>query len=57
MVMAYFDKQEEMLRDFTRQNTCTACYISTRANTEKSFRELLEDNGVIFRKMLMPWRK
>ncbi len=56
MVMAYFDKQDEMLENFTRQNTCTACYISTRANTEKTFGEFLQDNGAVFRKMLTPWR-
>lgn len=56
MVMAYFDRQEDMLKDFTRQNNCQACYIATRANTEKTFREFLEDNGPILRKMLMPWR-
>ncbi len=56
MVMAYFDKQKDMLENFTKQNTCEACYISTRANTEKTFREFLEDNGPIFRRMLTPWR-
>jgi len=57
MVMAYFDKQEDMLANFTAQNTCEQCYISTRANTEKDFKEFLQDNGDIFRKMLMPWKK
>lgn len=56
MVMAYFDTQEEMLEKFTRRNTCTACYISTRANTEKTLREFLADNGIIVRRMLTPWR-
>lgn len=56
MVMAYFDRQEDMLKNFTRQNTCQACYIATRANTEKTFREFLEDNGPILRKMLVPWK-
>jgi MoaA/NifB/PqqE/SkfB family radical SAM enzyme len=55
MVMAYFDKQEDMLKNFTKQNTCDACYISTRANTEKSFREFIEDNTDSFRRMLTPW--
>ena len=55
MVMAYFDTQKGMLENFTKQNTCQACYISTRANTEKSFRELLQDNGVILGKMLRFW--
>ncbi len=56
MVMAYFDKQEDMFENFTKQNTCDACYISTRANTEKTFREFVEDNTDAFRRMLMPWR-
>lgn len=56
MVMAYFDTQKDMLENFTKQNTCQACYISTRANTEKTFREFLEDNEETFKKMLMPWR-
>jgi MoaA/NifB/PqqE/SkfB family radical SAM enzyme len=56
MVMAYFDKQEDMFKDFTKQNTCDACYISTRANTEKSFKEFVEDNTDAFRRMFMPWR-
>ena len=55
MVMAYFDKQEDMFKNFTKQNTCDACYISTRANTEKSFREFIEDNTDSFRRMLTPW--
>lgn len=56
MVMAYFDTQKDMLENFTKQNTCQACYISTRANTEKTFREFLEDNEETFKRMLMPWR-
>lgn len=56
MVMAYFDTQEDMLEEFTRQNTCEQCYISTRANTEKTLWELLQDNGVIVKRMLTPWR-
>ena len=56
MVMAYFDKQEDMLENFTKQNTCDACYVSTRANTEKTYREFIADNGQIFRRMLTPWR-
>jgi MoaA/NifB/PqqE/SkfB family radical SAM enzyme len=54
MVMAYFDKQEDMLEGFTKQNTCTQCYISTRANTEKTFKEFLQDNSHILQKAL-PW--
>lgn len=56
MVMAYFDKQEDMLKHFTSQNTCEQCYISTRANTEKNFKEFVLDNTEALGKMLMPWR-
>lgn len=54
MVMAYFDSQEEMYENFTKQNSCTQCYISTRANTEKTLGEFLRDNSDIFRRAL-PW--
>jgi len=54
MVMAYFDDQQEMYEEFTKQNSCTKCYISTRANTEKTFREFLADNSHILKKAL-PW--
>ncbi len=33
-----------MLREFTANNTCEQCYISTRANTEKSLGDFLSDN-------------
>jgi MoaA/NifB/PqqE/SkfB family radical SAM enzyme len=54
MVMAYFDDQESMRREFTCKNTCGACYISTRANTEKTSADFLLDNGEALRQML-PW--
>lgn len=56
MVMAYFDRQEDMLKHFTKQNTCEQCYISTRANTEKKFSEFVQDNADAFLKLLTPWR-
>ncbi len=56
MVMAYFNSQEDMLADFTKQNTCEACYIATRANTEKTFKEFLEDNGPILKQLVQPWK-
>ncbi len=55
MVMAYFDRQEDMLADFTQGNACTRCYISTRANTEKSAWAFLLDNGWALRRLLRPW--
>lgn len=56
MVMAYFDTQEEMIEHFSSQNTCDQCYISTRANTEKSFKEFLQDNTEALGRMVMPWK-
>ncbi|MBI3082592.1 MAG: radical SAM protein [Gemmatimonadetes bacterium] len=44
MVMAYHTSQRTMLREFTRHNTCEMCYISTRANTEKTPFEFVADN-------------
>jgi MoaA/NifB/PqqE/SkfB family radical SAM enzyme len=44
MVMAYFNNVRDMQREFSCKNTCGACYISTRANAEKTAGELLSDN-------------
>lgn len=56
MVMAYFDSQEDMLESFTKQNSCTKCYISTRANAEKSYFRLALDNPATLKRLLTPWR-
>lgn len=56
MVMAYYYDQATMRREFSRCNSCTACYISTRANSEKTAGELLLDNLAIFGRLL-PWRR
>lgn len=45
MVMAYYDDQQTMKREFTSQNTCGRCYISTRANAEKSAGQMLADHA------------
>ena len=39
-----YHSQEELLEKFVKNNQCGECFISSRANTEKSFRELLTDN-------------
>ena len=44
MVWAKYKSQRDMLREFTPLNTCQQCYISTRANTEKTFADFLADN-------------
>jgi MoaA/NifB/PqqE/SkfB family radical SAM enzyme len=55
MVMAYFDDQPSMLREFSCSNECGACYISTRANAEKTPRQLLAGNLETL-KGLLPWK-
>jgi MoaA/NifB/PqqE/SkfB family radical SAM enzyme len=54
MVMAYFDDQPSMRAGFTAGNACGMCYISTRANTEKTAREFLGDNVAVLANLL-PW--
>ena len=56
MVMAYFDDQQTMRDEFTCNNDCGACYISTRAHAEKTPRELLAGNVETLRKLL-PWKR
>ncbi len=55
MVMAYFDDQPSMLREFTCRNTCGACYISTRAHAEKRPLQMLAGH-VDTLKRLLPWK-
>ncbi len=57
MVMAYYKSQRDMLREFTRSNTCEMCYISTRANTEKTLGDLLSDNWGMLVQQTLPWGK
>lgn len=54
MVMAYFNDHRTMQREFSRTNTCEACFISTRAHAEKTLRESLADNVDTLRQLL-PW--
>jgi MoaA/NifB/PqqE/SkfB family radical SAM enzyme len=44
MVMSYFTDQPAMRREFSSGNACGGCYISTRANTEKSVGEFVSDH-------------
>jgi MoaA/NifB/PqqE/SkfB family radical SAM enzyme len=54
MVMAYYYDLPTMQREFSCRNTCTECYISTRAGTEKGAREFFADGAVLLRRMLSP---
>ena len=56
MVMAYFDDQRSMLREFTCKNQCGACYISTRAHAEKTPGQMLAANVSVLKDML-PWNR
>ncbi|UCC72899.1 MAG: radical SAM protein [Gemmatimonadota bacterium] len=44
MVWAKYETQPEMLEHFAANNTCDGCFVSTRANTENTFGNLLADN-------------
>lgn len=57
MVMAYYRSQRDMLEEFTSCNTCEMCYISTRANTEKTLPDYLVDNWDMLMRRILPWRK
>jgi MoaA/NifB/PqqE/SkfB family radical SAM enzyme/membrane protein YqaA with SNARE-associated domain len=39
-----YDTLKDLVQRFSRTNTCSGCYISTRGNTEKSFVQLATDN-------------
>lgn len=56
MVMAYYDTQQDMLKEFTSCNTCTECYISTRAAAEKNTVDMIKGNLQDFKKIL-PWNR
>jgi MoaA/NifB/PqqE/SkfB family radical SAM enzyme len=44
LVITSFQTREELLEKFSRQNTCSACFTSMRANCEKPARHMLRDN-------------
>lgn len=44
-----FHKQADLINGFSKTNTCGGCYVSMRANTEKSFGLLLKDGLSVFR--------
>jgi hypothetical protein len=57
MVWAKYKSQRDMLREFTAINTCQQCYISTRANTEKTFVDFLADNWEMLMRQAFKRRK
>ena len=44
-----YDSREELIEKFAKKSDCGGCYISMRANTEKSAWELLTDNLNFFK--------
>lgn len=46
-----FDTQDELINNFSKSNTCGGCYVSMRANTEKSASILLKDVWASFQQM------
>jgi len=44
-----FDSQADLVNNFSRTNTCGGCYVSMRANTEKSIGLLFKDGLSVFR--------
>lgn len=38
-----FDTQKDLINNFSRTNTCGSCYVSLRANTEKSLGVMIND--------------
>ena len=57
MVWAKYGSQRDMLRRFTAHNTCEMCYISTRANTEKTLADFVADNWEMLVRRNLPWAK
>ena len=50
LIIKSFRNQKELQKDFSHNNTCAFCYTSIRANTEKSFYNLVKDNLQIVKK-------
>lgn len=57
MVWAKYTDQRDMLREFTAENSCEMCFISTRANTEKTLGELVVDNWDMLKQRFLPWAR
>jgi MoaA/NifB/PqqE/SkfB family radical SAM enzyme len=57
MVWAKYGSQRDMLCQFTPHNTCEMCYISTRANTEKTPGDFFADNWEMLLQQLFSRRR
>ncbi len=52
LIIKDYSSQKELREKFSRQNSCTFCYTSIRANTEKPIYFLFKDNLEFFKKYL-----
>jgi MoaA/NifB/PqqE/SkfB family radical SAM enzyme len=43
LVITEYETRDELIRGFTRKNTCTACYTSSRADSERPLKHLISD--------------
>jgi MoaA/NifB/PqqE/SkfB family radical SAM enzyme len=43
LIMTEFKTRRELIENFTSKNTCSACYTSSRADSERPFRYLVTD--------------
>jgi MoaA/NifB/PqqE/SkfB family radical SAM enzyme len=44
-----FRSQQELIEQFSKQNTCGGCYVSMRANSEKSIGHILKDTLSLYK--------
>lgn len=44
LIIKHYDSHAELKADFMKANTCTACFTSIRANTEKPVKYLIRDS-------------
>ena len=44
LIIKDFTSRQELVEEFTCNNTCTACFTSTRANSERPFYQLFTDH-------------
>jgi len=44
LIIRKYHSQKEIIEDFTKNNSCTFCYTSIRANSEKPVKYLIKDN-------------
>ena len=43
LIMTEYKTRRELMENFTRNNTCSACYTSSRADSERPFKFLVGD--------------